>query len=152
MGRSDLVGCSWGDGAAFRRAGQSQRRGQLALRDRPRARRPAVAQRHRTHPRRAHHSVGGPGWTPLEQTHTQETTSGLACCTGVCVCDASWRGTHRLELLLIVRHAFEQEASCRNRSAPFVSLLGKRNTETACVCLCVCLTRHIAVRTGRDIA
>lgn len=138
MGQSDLVGCSWSDGAAFRGTGQGQRRGQLALRNRPRPCRPAVAQRHGTHPRRAHHSTGGPSWTPL-RTEAQKRTSGFACCTT----SASSQETHRLEILLIVRHAFKHEASCQDKKKKKKTYLCvfvcKKETEKLCVC-CVCVS------------
>lgn len=63
--RSHLARGCRRDRAAVGSAGQSQRCRQLALCDWPRARRPAVAQRHGTHPCWASHSAGGSRWAPL---------------------------------------------------------------------------------------
>lgn len=73
--KSHLARGCWRDRAAVGSAGESQRRRQLALRNWPRARRPAVAQRNGTHPCWASHSAGGSRWAPLlTNIHTRRST------------------------------------------------------------------------------
>lgn len=76
--RFDKSHLAWGcrrDRAAVGSAGESQRCRQLALRNWPRARRPAVAQRHGTHPCWASYSAGGSRWAPLlTNIHTRRNT------------------------------------------------------------------------------